>query len=557
MASRIRFLRGLESDLPSALVDGYVYVTTDTRAVYIDYANSDGTQRIRLGDVITVADLSTLQTNYPVASALDGALYYCSAENILCTPTGAGSSRAWKQINKQRDFADLIKTVTLSVDSYTAGTTTETQVGLTSFNLTSTITGNGTNETTGGSLKIITGGVLQARITDDGALQMGVPLIQSEFNISAKDNKINQTANMMMVSGDGQVQQKKDINCGSVTIAGSGAAVATTDNTITITAKPTLGLAFDESGNLTGTVTYNDNTSNTSDAITPSIVYGNGTTSTANFKNGAATLNVYTKEQVDTAIVNQLKTANAMTFKGTIGATESTVTALPTSNVALGDTYVVKVAGTYNSQICQIGDMFIAGPGAENADGYMDTITWTYVPAGNDDTAMVSGTVNTTDGAKIITSLANAETPVATIKADSGLTMSADSANKVLTVQHATKTVASSSGNNSVAQEVGTDSAFTALTAIEYDAYGHLTAVKSGTFTVKDTVVSDVGMKVESDSSKVATITTTITDSSATQLSDSLAIRTDTDSNIEFSVTTGSGKSNSTELNMNLVWGEF
>jgi hypothetical protein len=126
MASRIRFLRGLESDLPSTLVDGYVYVTTDTRAVYIDYTNSDGTQRIRLGDVITVADLSTLQTNYPVADALDGALYYCSAENILCTPTGTGSSRAWKQINKQRDFSDLIKTATLSVSDLTTTTATTT-----------------------------------------------------------------------------------------------------------------------------------------------------------------------------------------------------------------------------------------------------------------------------------------------------------------------------------------------------------------------------------------------------------------------------------------------
>lgn len=96
--AKLRFLRGLEANLPTAMTDGYVYVTTDTRAMYVDYKNADGAlARIRIGDVLTVANIAALPT---IANAKDGVLYYCLAENILCTPYGSGAGRDWKQINK-------------------------------------------------------------------------------------------------------------------------------------------------------------------------------------------------------------------------------------------------------------------------------------------------------------------------------------------------------------------------------------------------------------------------------------------------------------------------
>ena len=70
---KFRILRGLEANLPSTKTDGYVYVTTDTRAMYVDYMNANNElARIRIGDVLTVADVASLPA---VASAQDGVLY--------------------------------------------------------------------------------------------------------------------------------------------------------------------------------------------------------------------------------------------------------------------------------------------------------------------------------------------------------------------------------------------------------------------------------------------------------------------------------------------------
>ena len=51
--------------------------------------------------------------------------------------------------------------------------------------------------------------------------------------------------------------------------------------------------------------------------------------------------------------------ADAMRFKGTLG-TGGDVTSLPTTNVNIGDTYRVIEAGTYASQVCEVGDLVIA-----------------------------------------------------------------------------------------------------------------------------------------------------------------------------------------------------
>lgn len=60
----------------------------------------------------------------------------------------------------------------------------------------------------------------------------------------------------------------------------------------------------------------------------------------------------------------------AMVFKGTIGSTGATVTALPNSHTA-GWTYVVATAGTYAGEACEVGDMITCvktGTAASNAD---------------------------------------------------------------------------------------------------------------------------------------------------------------------------------------------
>jgi len=49
-----------------------------------------------------------------------------------------------------------------------------------------------------------------------------------------------------------------------------------------------------------------------------------------------------------------------MVFKGTLGATNGTVSALPTSGYSAGWTYRVVDAGVYAGEYCEVGDLVIA-----------------------------------------------------------------------------------------------------------------------------------------------------------------------------------------------------
>lgn len=77
-----------------------------------------------------------------------------------------------------------------------------------------------------------------------------------------------------------------------------------------------------------------------------------------------------------------LGVSGAMIYKGTVG-TGGTVTTLPTDpdTVSTGDTYMVCADGTYGTQKAVIGDLFIA---KKDTSASPATITWTYVPSGND-----------------------------------------------------------------------------------------------------------------------------------------------------------------------------
>lgn len=93
-----------------------------------------------------------------------------------------------------------------------------------------------------------------------------------------------------------------------------------------------------------------------------------------------------TTQIATTAFVNSAISGitGAMIFKGTVGA-GGTVDDLPTTNVKIGDTYKVSVAGTYAEQAAKVGDLFIATA---------TTPTWTYVPSGDEvETQKYTGTI--------------------------------------------------------------------------------------------------------------------------------------------------------------------
>lgn len=85
----VSFKKGLLANLPVAMSEGTLYVTTDERALYLDIDNST---RIRIGDFQEFATLAALQANTNPSTT---ALYYITELNVLAKWNGA----AYVQIN--------------------------------------------------------------------------------------------------------------------------------------------------------------------------------------------------------------------------------------------------------------------------------------------------------------------------------------------------------------------------------------------------------------------------------------------------------------------------
>lgn len=86
--ANVMFKKGLLANLPSTYTEGTFYVATDERAIYLDV---DGSNRIRLGDFIEVANIAALPEG-----ANANALYYVTDINCLAKWNGS----EWIQINR-------------------------------------------------------------------------------------------------------------------------------------------------------------------------------------------------------------------------------------------------------------------------------------------------------------------------------------------------------------------------------------------------------------------------------------------------------------------------
>ena len=129
----------------------------------------------------------------------------------------------------------------------------------------------------------------------------------------------------------------------------------------------------------------------TGTVIVPAISSNNGDNEAVN------------KKYVDDAISDVLGTANAMVFKGTIGAQTSspTITSLPTSDYQSGWTYKVITAGNYGTAqsplTCEQGDLIIAIHDGPSTGSSVVPADWT-IAQGNIDSSLYKGSNSFTDG---------------------------------------------------------------------------------------------------------------------------------------------------------------
>lgn len=542
--AKLRFLRGLEANLPTAMTDGYVYVTTDTRAMYVDYKNAEGAlARIRIGDVLTVANIAALPT---IANAKDGVLYYCLAENILCTPYGSGSGRDWKQINKQKTLSETIGTMTFTAAAAADGA-----------NMTIKMTSGG--ETKDASLGVAGGTNVKVGVTD-GKVTVGAKdtIVTGAIAVGAREAggaAITLTNTTGGTAADGTALSGTAAG-GTIGIVGTGAKVSQSDNVITVNGKVTVANTFAADGAFTTKITHADNTTATSTAVTPKVKYGVDGAKEAVFNSGTATLDIYSKNEVDTAIDAKLKAANAMTFKGTMGATGATVKQLP-ATASLGDTYIVIDNGSYSykavgatsetSQSCRIGDMFIAGPGEEGTDGLLKTLVWTYVPAGNDDLPIASATA-TTSSIIFKSTLSNQTSTVGTVAVGDG--MKATAVGTTFTIAHGDVTTAAPTTGTAVAQTHGATKTYTAITGVTIEN-GHVTGYETTELTVVDTALASASLTTAAVADGGATVTLNVKDTANNSKGNAITVKASGNSAAYVSA----GANNT--IVIDTVWGTF
>lgn len=181
----------------------------------------------------------------------------------------------------------------------------------------------------------------------------------------------------------------RKLNVPKVTVDTYGHITAISDSEMTLPVNSTYTMKEVAVGDKAGSlkVSIQDQDSTPSEAQSGQILYNtitvDGTKSTVYNQEDLGSF--YSATQVDKLI----RELDSMTYRGTVGTGESTVSTLPTTKVKIGDTYKVATGGTYAGTSASIGDLFIAigKDGAkEGLDGYLATadVAWTYINSGLD-----------------------------------------------------------------------------------------------------------------------------------------------------------------------------
>ena len=336
-----------------------------------------------------------------------------------------------------------------------------------------------------------------------------------------------------------------------------------------------------------------DSFGNNSNATTfdPTITYGGSADQTIHFQDGNATLNVYTKSEVD-AIKMAL---NSMTYRGTVGTGGSSGTSISnlTTN-SVGDTYKV-ISDLNNVPIkasngtisttgtAKPGDLLIAnttnvdsgGKPIEDSNGLIASgLYFDIIPSGDDIDTYYEGTaishgwkIDKANGAGAGGNLGGiqlAEGTAITLTDDPNTT----SPNKKITVAHAdvNNAAITASGSNNVTKSNGVSTTFTAVTGMTVNKQGHVTGVTTKTLTLATEDGADLSAVTEavsgtathtaigSNSSVTITTTAQMTKNSGslgTAKSDSFTLSSD---NLAISAY---ASNNNKDAKINFVWDTF
>ncbi len=475
--------------------------------------------------IIKVDTVEALENNSVAGNFQTGDFAYVESGNILAIR----QQNRWVQINNVTDhyLNSLGLAVTTSGDGVSV-TTTGTVNGVGTPSDSFTMVGAGGISVTGsGKAVTITGDEyeLAAGNVSNNAVTIGL----------SSDNNPNNGAGSFDLKGGTNITLSKDGD--SIIIAGTDHKASTVTGS-----NETQGFGI--------VVGNTDTTSTTKGTINPLISYltsedGNST-DTVHFANGTAALPVYSKTVIDSL----MRGLNAMTYRGTVGATGSfaqSVSAIGGSGLeaSVGDTFLlqgnkdttytvtIKSGETTTTATAYGGDLLVAnstGTPAEDANGHISTsnLYFDVIPSGDEkDTTYTLASItnglqlNASTGGAVGSLVVNGSSTDKIAVDESGTT------SKTLTVKHAqiTTSTGAEQTNPTIVQQDGTTlNNVVVVTSLTDDGYGHITNVNTRTLTIKDTnaTLNSVVDTVSAENN-VATVQTAVnmTKSSGSSMSES------------------------------------
>lgn len=373
--ANVFFRRGTQAKLNQlkaggVYTEGSFYLTTDTNRLY--FAQS-GSKLVDLNQYIHIYTGDTLPSKASASAegiTLEkGDFYYWTNHNILAIYTENGNYNGWMQINPDSHLnnADNIVSTDFSQNANTVQVTTSIRD-----------VGGADEHTASGSFSLKGGDNVHLEVVDGNiVISADNDKTNTTYIISTTQNDTNGTLTLTPSSGNAQ----------NITIKGeSGVNVKSNDNNeIIISGQPPLQdvtNTFDQNGNFLTSIGLNGGDSvNSATGFVPTISYGGGVTkSTAVFANGTASLDTYTKTEVDDLLAEEKRTLDAMSYLGTVNGTDA-VSKLGDATRGKGDTYKANAdfTATVNGKTvtAKVGDLIIAS-------GSDDNITWEVIPSGND-----------------------------------------------------------------------------------------------------------------------------------------------------------------------------
>ena len=533
-------------------VEGTFYLTSDSHRLYIGL--NGGTVAPVNEGVITVDSVNDLPsvTDHDLTA---GSFYYAKNDNILCVYNGS----KWVQINSV-------------VTNTSAAAAVSTAEGVTDVDTSITDSLNNTKTAT---FSIVgTKGIV---VTGEGTT---VTISGTPLSLGTAAGADANTAVIKHVAEDGtSAGEAKIIGGTNVTVVGTadGITISSVDKDTKNTA---LTVANGAQSGFEISVTDSENTTKTGE-LDPVIKIGTADTE-VKFVNGVADLDVYTTGEVDAIktglenkIAQDLKSFNAMEYKGTVGTSDATAGInLPTANVKNGYAYLVTGDNfKYNNTSYPAGTLVVA-QGTESTDGFIpaNDISWAFVTGSTSDTTYSGEAVEggmtlkrSTDGSVVMNLTAVAGNIGSTdggndigLGDDIKIKSSATSGGtQVLTVAHKRykDAITPVADETQPAAMTAKASAYQipVISGIEV-SNGHITGIKTKTYTVTDTNAS-----LTSVAASVANVTEGVTVTQGITLTDSINGATTKESNFSVESQSLEVKANAagSGMTVNMVWGTF